>query len=365
LLTKLSKSNKPEDADKAKDIDNALKDLVRRMPTKPRSRRMLKTSASFIRILQDLEGDGESMLLAPEEGWKLLNDIVKIDPDQFNQLLDGSTIVHEQNNVDLVITNPLACFGINTHPKRLMAFINKYGDEAIEIGMLPRCFIAIDWNEDEGDDDDDADAEWHHVDAFNTVIAKHLRAPDSVEGDGVFEPVVLEFSQEAKERFKYIKQELKAERKPGGILHGIRPFARKAPRLIARLAATFHLFNEEDGSLITVETLEKAKNVVVWYLLQAKEIFVNQPLRDEMRRLIDFLRDCYSSERHYVHAKKMTKLRTWIPKTYVERGLRMKVEVLDHLLEILEDKRIVYTPPYATGMVYIQLTERYFLSPAS
>lgn len=368
LLNELSGSKKPEDVERAKEVDNELKDLVRRRPVKPRSRRMLKTSASFIRILQALQGDGESMLLATDEGSKLLKQIVKGDPDHFNQIFDGSTIIHEQNNLDLVITNPLACFGINTHPEPFMEFIKHDGNEAIVLGVLPRCFIAIEWDETEADEDDDDDDDadlWHHVNAFNAVNAKHIRIPDNTEDDVMFEPVVLEFSQGAKKKFKNIKQELKVARRPAGFLHGIRPFARKAPQLISRVAGVFHLSNEEDGLLIAGETLEKALDVVIWYLLQAKEIFVNQPLRVEMKRLLDFLHDCYVSKRHYSHARTMTKMPTWIPKTYVERGLRMKVDVLDQLLGILEDKRVVYIPPRATGMVYIQLAEQHFLSPAT
>lgn len=98
-LTKLTMSTKPEDAEKAKEVDTRLAAHMRCKPTKPVPHRMLKTSASLIRILKALSGDSEPLLLSTDEGAKLLNDIINVDPEFFNQIIDGSTII--------VATSPL------------------------------------------------------------------------------------------------------------------------------------------------------------------------------------------------------------------------------------------------------------------
>jgi len=357
-LTKLTKSMKPEDAERAKEVEKKLKEHVRRKPTKPRPRSILKTSASFIRILQALEGDSESMLLATDDGEKLLVDIVKNDPGHFNRIFDGSTIVYERNNQDLHITNPLATLGINTQPKRLMAFIKKYGDEAIQNGLLPRCLMAVDWDEEEQEDDTDDEREWPEVNAFCELNAKYLRDPDNTDGDNAFEPTIYEFDLEAKLAFKDAKSELRDLRQPNGDFQGIKSFTRKAPQLIARIAGIFTVYSEHAQSHVTLETMTMAAKVVTWYLLQAEEILVNRPLREEMTVLVERLKTCFREQRHLKYAK--IKNRAWIPKVYLERFLHMKVEILNPLLAILEEHGIVKVQPHMSGMTYVKLTTRYF-----
>lgn len=358
LLTKLTKSTKPEDADRAKEVENRLKEHVRQKPTKPRPRRMLKTSASFIRILQAMDGDSESMLLATDDGTKLLTEIIKDDPDHFNRLFDGSTIVYERNNQDLVITNPLVTFGINTHPKTLMAFLKKNGDEIIGNGLLPRCLLSIDLDEGKEEDETVNDHQWHDVDAFNYLIAGHLRDPDNTVGGNPFKPKIYKFDLEATESFNGAKTQLKAFRQTNGELHGVKSFARKAPQLIARIAAIFALFDKEESSHVTGKVVAMATTVVAWYLLQAKEILINRPLREKMKILLKCLETCFRDQHHFKYAK--IKNRAWIPKTYLERFLHMEVDVLNPLLAILEVHGIVKVQPHRTGMTYVQLNDRYF-----
>jgi hypothetical protein len=354
LLRDLTSSTDPEDADKANQVEKQLKELVRHKPKQSRSRRILKNRISVVRALKALDGDQEAMLLATEEGAKLLNGVVAEDVDLINQLFDGTDIVYERNYLELVVTNPLVCLCLGIQPSRLIAFIKKHGLEAIDSGLLPRFLIAVD--RDEGEEPDlDHEPEWDQVETLTSLISRILRIPDGVGDGSLFEPKVIEFDPEAVAKFKNIKKALKELRQKNGPWRGIKAFVRKAPKLIARLAAIFTLFNDDQSNHISAKTLNDAALVVEWYLHQAQDVIVNESQRVAIRHLYEKLKGFYRDERRQGHNA------AWISKTYIERHTHMKVAVLDPLLDkmakvgmLREDTR------HSSRAQYVVLTEKYF-----
>lgn len=354
LLRDLTRSTDPEDAKKADEVEKLLKELVRRKPRQSRSRRLLKTRISVVRALKALDGDQEAMLLATEEGAKLLNGVLKEDVDLVNQLFDGTDIVYERNYLDLVVTNPLVCLCLGIQPGRLIAFIKKHGLEAIDSGLLARFLIAVDWDEGEEPELDD-EPEWDHVDALCVLISKMLRIPDDVDDGALFEPRIIEFDLEAAAEFKRIKKALKELRQKNGPWRGIKAFVRKAPKLIARLAAIFTLFKDDQSTHISKETLNDAALVVEWYLHQAQDVIVNESQRVAIRHLYEKLKGFYRDERRPKHSA------AWISKTYIERHTHMKVDVLDPLLgKMAENGMLREDTRHSSRARYVVLTEKYF-----
>jgi len=340
LLTKLIASIKPGNAEMAKEVKGRLMEFVRRKPHMPRYRRMVKTKADVDKILEALDGNRESLFLATDEGSKLLNGIVKDDPEDFNKIFDGSETVCDTKKVEAVITNPLATFSVNIQNKLLMRFFKKHGEDLIEIGFLPRCLISVAWNEDYQEVDEDIEPKWDDVLTFMEIALGHLRDGDGVDGDGTLAPVTIEFDPEARELFRDAKRYLRELRQPGNSLHQVKAFARKAPQLIARVAAIFSLFIEQQGSCITANTLMSAIKVVAWYLRHAKYALIEKPKRDDLERLVMLLRNCFVEKCHRGRSK--VDRRDLVPKEYIQQNLHMKVEDLDPLMAILKREKIAW-----------------------
>lgn len=354
LLRELASSTDPEDAHKADEVEKQLKNLVRRKPKQSRSRRILKNRISVVRALKALNGDQEAMLLATEEGAKLLNGVLAEDVDLINQLFDGTEIVYERNYLDLVVTNPLVCLCLGIQPSRLMAFIKKHGLEAVDSGLLPRFLMAVDW--DEGEEPElDHEPEWHQVEALNALIGKMLRIPGAVTDGALFEPKIIEFDPEAATEFKNSKKLLKNLRQKDGAWHGIKAFVRKAPKHIARLAAIFTLFKDDQSTHISKETLADAALIVEWYLHQAQDVIVNESQRVAIRRLYEKLKSFYRDERRPRHKA------AWISKTYIERHAHIKVDVLDPLLDIMAKQGMLKEETdHASRARCVVLADKYF-----
>lgn len=340
LLEKLIASVKPGQAEMARQVKEKLKDHVRHKPATPRYRRMVKTKADVDKILEALDGNRESLFLATDEGSKLLNGIVKDDPEDFNKIFDGSETVCDTKKVEAVITNPLATFSANIQNKLLMRFFKKHGDDLTEIGLLPRCLISVAWNEDHQEVDEDIEPKWEHVLALMDIALGHLRDGDCVDGHGTLAPITVEFDPEARELFRDTKRYLRELRQPGNSLHQVKAFARKAPQLITRVAAIFSLFIEQQRYCITENMLMSAIKVVAWYLKHAKYALVEKPESDDRERLVKLLSHCYFEKCHRSRSK--VDRRDLVPKEYIQQNLHMKVEVLDPLMATLKRDRIAW-----------------------
>lgn len=354
LLRDLTSSPHLEDAKKADEVEKLLKELVRRKPKQVRSRRLLKNRISVVQALKALNGGQEAMLLATEEGAKLLNGVIAEDVDLVNQLFDGTEIVYERNYLDLVITAPLVCLCLGIQPGRLSALLKKYALDASVSGFLARFLVAVD--RDEGEEPElDYEPAWGDVDTLNALVSKLLRIPDDVGDGALFEPKVLEFDLEASTEFKRIKRALKDLRQENGPWHGIKAFARKAIKIIARLAAIFTIFKDDQSTHISKETLNDAALVVEWYLHQAKDVIVNESQRVAIRHLYEKLKDFYRDERRQGHNA------AWISKTYIQRHAHMKVDVLDPLLGIMAKHGMLREDTRNSSRAqYVVLTEKYF-----
>lgn len=355
-LAKLSKSPHCEDAEKVEKAAFKLKQHVRSKPVMPQAGRLLKTNLSIASLLESLAGTDKALLLAVDDGDKFLSDMM-VDPGNFTQLFDGSVIVRERRNQELVIVNPSVCLRVSTQPGRLMRFIKAHGSEAVMFGLLARFLIAVEWDEDWEGVDPGGECDWRYVTAFNEMVAKYLWLPDRLGSEDKFEPRVLPYDGKAAERFKDIQEELKALKRPTAALHGIKEFVRKAPQHINRTAAVFTLFTDETEASVSDKPLTQASHFIAWHLLQANELIVNKPRRESLKKVFERLQFCLFSHHHFNYAK--IKNPAWIPKTYLLRFLHMEAGVLDPLLAIFEEHGFVQLNSHR-GMVYVEINTHHF-----
>lgn len=358
LLTKLIASTKPENAERVKDIKERLKIHVRNKPPMPRYRRMVKTRADIDKILEALDGNREVLFLATDEGSKLLNGIVKKDPEDINKIFDGSEIVCDTKNVEAVITHPLATFSVNIQNRLLLRHLKKHGEDLTEIGLLPRTFISVAWDENDQEIDEDIEPNWDDVLAFTEMALGHLRGGDRIDAHGGMTPITITFDPEARKLYRDARVHLRELRLPGGSLHHVAAFVRKAPQLIARVAAIFFMFDEKQGACISETTLMSAIKVVGWYLSHAKYVLVDKPQRNDLERLVTLLRNCYADKCH--RSRSRVDRHDVVPKNYIQQNLHMRVEVLDSLMALLKREGIAWYGNHDVQGACVYLSTEHF-----
>lgn len=127
---------------------------------------------------------------------------------------------------------------------------------------------------------------------FNARIEQLLNMPLPLDDRQRLCPKILRLNEDAKKTWVNFHNEVEQEIAEIGEFCGIKDFAAKAAENAARLAGIFHIFDRENGDLISVETMQKGIGIMVWYLSEIKHVFLNDCLSQEnqdAKVLIDWL----------------------------------------------------------------------------
>ncbi|ASK69480.1 hypothetical protein B4P00_16220 [Shewanella xiamenensis] len=92
------------------------------------------------------------------------------------------------------------------------------------------------------------------------------------------ERIIVEFSDEGKERWFDISNDIELKMAPGGIYENARDHASKLGEIIARTAANIHYFDHPFDSKISVESLKIAIDFVSYYSFQFLNNFCLPPM---------------------------------------------------------------------------------------
>lgn len=295
---------------------------------------MVKGDISPSRLLDDLDGDRISVLMATDEGRKFFGKVTDEDMEMHNQVLDGATVSYERMHHTVIANEPLVTYCVMTHLDVLERFIKKKGDEARASGWFGRGLLsrALPYGRYR------ASAVLHpaflKTDVFNARSLALLEGCEELATDGSFEPIALEFDAEATTAFMEMlraNNQRMASRDDWGL---VQDFGRKHPSNVARIAAIFHYFGEQPGTLISKDTLMNATHIADWYIDQAKQILVTEPMQHKLKKLVGFLHDkCFIHRKHVDYADRGEE--QLIPLRWIMQFHNIEREELDPLLDIL------------------------------
>jgi len=248
-------------------------------PKKPRLRVLVRNDITQRPIMDALEGDGESIVLMTDEGESLFKSGAMDNLGVLNRLRDSpkSITLDRANQEHVSVRNPRVSIWIMTQEEPLKAFCEKRGKSARGSGHWARYLVGFPhttkgtrWMAPE-------ELVWAHMPKFHGRICELLVLFQHKMVSGQSEPEVVEFSDDAKAR--WVKQANNTEWmiRPGEYLSDIDDFASKTMELIARLAASMHYFCG-DGGKISLDTLERAIQIVGWHVDEFKRVFAAQPM---------------------------------------------------------------------------------------
>ena len=295
---------------------------------------MVKGDISPSKLLDDLHGTRASILMATDEGRKFFGKMTDEDMEMHNQVLDGATVSYERMHKTVIAHEPLVTYCAMTHFDALNRFIKNKGDEARASGWLGRGLLSK--APPRGRDLAPAvfHPKWPKTDIFNARSMTLLEGREQFTADSVFEPITLEFDEEATAAFMEMlrkNNQRMAFRDDWGL---VQDFGRKHPSNVARIAAIFHYFSEQSGTLISKDTLMNAIRVADWYIEQAKQILVTEPMQLKLKKLVSFLHDkCYIHRKHVDYADRGEE--ALIPLRWIMQFHNIEREELDPLLDLL------------------------------
>lgn len=214
--------------------------------------------------------------LISNEGGSVLEGKASTDVFLLNSLWSGSDIhVDRRTQESFSLSDPRLTVGVLAQVQVIANFAQHKSQQARYSGLFSRCLIALPQSTQGTRFIYDPTLYWPNTEKFKDRMKEILKQPVAEDADG--HPGGLFFSSHREPNcvglgYNCIEYELN----PWGFLSDIRDFGSKAADNMARIAALFHYFSKQDGD-ISVETVDRAAEVMKWYLFEFKRLFSSPP----------------------------------------------------------------------------------------
>lgn len=349
-------------ADRAgEDVEAILAEMTaqaKSKPKKPRLRCYMRQNITPRAIMDALEGDGESIAIATDEGQVMFRSGAMAELGILNKAWDGARLMTlDRADMDhLLVMNPRVTINIMTQKKILMEYLEKHGETARGSGHWARYLVGWPTSTQGERYVPDHELVWRHLPLFQERINTLLDQHDAMMASGKVHRELLEFSEEAKMRWFSLARETEWMLRPGDYLHDINDFASKVMEILGRLAAVFHYFNGEQGK-ISLDTLERPMTIVIWHVDEYKRLFSPAFVMPQ---------DQVDANELALHLRKNIwggyGSGSWVAKNHLLNGGPVRnARRLNAALRILEEKGAVRIGPAPKSRrLYVDLNDAFF-----
>jgi hypothetical protein len=289
--------------------------------------------------MEALEGDGASIAITSDEAQVMFQGGAMTQLGLLNKAWDGARLMTldraDMNHI--LVMNPRVTINIMTQREVLMSFLEKHGAIAKGSGHWARYLVGWPVSTQGFRWVTQRELLWTQVPLFQERMRTLLDQYDAMADAGEIQRELITFSDDAKARWFSLARETEWMLRPGDYLHDIHDFASKAMEILGRLAAVLHTFNGEQGP-ITLDTLERAFEIIKWHVDEYKRLFSPQFTMPQDQ--IDA-----NEVARYLHAFvwQGPDSESWIAKNHLLRnGPARSRNRLNAALRILYDKRAVW-----------------------
>jgi putative DNA primase/helicase len=202
---------------------------------------------------------------------------------QLNQLWDGGRLdVDRRTSESFSVKCARLSMSLQIQEATLREFLMQSRGLARGTGFLARFMVA--WPESTQGTRKfrEAPTSWAGLGAFDRRIEGILRPPLPLNDDNELEPDVLRLDRDAKLAWIAFHDSVESELAQGGEYYDIQDTAAKAADNVARLAALFHVFENDAKGPIPAEYIERAGMIMRWHLNEARRFFGELALPDEL-----------------------------------------------------------------------------------
>lgn len=243
-------------------------------PVKPRLRRIMRHNATERAIMEALEGDGESIGFICDEGEIIIKGGALKQTGTINKMWDGAFMLSldRSDGVSIFVRNPRVTISYMVQREVLKELLDRRGNVLRGSGHWARYLIGCPASTQGTRYVFQANNQWHHLPNFHERMRELLNEFGRRIDNGIVARETLEFSEDAIARWIELTNLTESMLRPWGYLHDIKDFASKALEITGRVAALFHVFSRQQGS-ISVDTLNRAIRVVEWHLNEFKRLF--------------------------------------------------------------------------------------------
>lgn len=243
-------------------------------PCKPERYRIVYQSVTERPLMDALHGDGRRIAIVSDEGEIVLKGGAMRKLAPLNKVWDGPKVLTFDRADDTVeVNNPRVTLNLMVQEQVLKEFLDERGYIARASGFLARFLFS--WPAStQGYRYMSLDLPvWDDLKKFQQRVTELLAATDARHKAGDKSRKVLSFSPEAKELWVQVQNGIEPRLQPGGPLASVRDFASKSLEITGRVAAILHHFTGQEGDVISMETLQRALDIVRWYFDEFIRLF--------------------------------------------------------------------------------------------
>ncbi len=308
-------------------------------PKKPKLRTLVRSDITQRAIMNALEGDGVSVVIMTDDGESLFKSGAMSNLGVLNRLWDSPKTLPldraEQEHV--TVLNPRVSIWIMTQEEVLKSYCEKRGKLAKGSGHWARYLVGYPlttkgtrWMAPD-------ELVWEHLPEFHARVRELLVQFQDMMASGKVEREIIEFSEDAKARWIQQANNTEWMIRPGEYMSDIDDFASKTMEIIARLAASMHYF-AGDGGKISLDTLERAIEIVAWHVDEFKRLFGARPVMPQEQV------DAYNVAKWLrTRVWRGWDSKSWIAKNDLRRGGPVRNrDRLNAALDVLEDEFAIW-----------------------
>lgn len=269
--------------DEAVELSEKLIELDKSAPKKPRLVTLTVKDATVAGILNKMHRHWPNTYASYDEGADFVDQRLSEFIGTINSSWCGSSLSVNTANREICIESPRISWLIQIQPGANERFENKLGSRAADEGLNARslmCMVEPVMNPNTVASSFQC---WDGMDKFTDACYRLLKQTVGPDGEPV-ERQRLKFDHEAQTQWDQERIRVRAMKAPGGTLQHLPEMCAKAPDLLARIAAIFHVFDGCQGDIL-LSTLRKAMAVFEWYADEQIRMFTKEP--EPAQELID------------------------------------------------------------------------------
>ncbi|ELY3745874.1 DUF3987 domain-containing protein [Cronobacter sakazakii] len=253
------------------EIKTCLAKLKLSYPAPPIKYKFLFSDATAAAIKDYLCGKWRAIGIMSDEGGVVLNGYALNELPFINKLWDGSVIsVERKNGTEVPIKDAVLTLSLMVQLDVIRSFSERKGDMPHAVGFYPRCLICHPestqgYRQLTGEVISTDKLKIFHnrlTEMLNESVGRNLRG----------ERRCLRFSKEANRKWVEFYNIVEKEIRCLGELSQFKGYASKMAENMARVAALLN-YLENDGNEISIESVNSAHNICVWYMYQYKKVF--------------------------------------------------------------------------------------------
>lgn len=250
----------------ASELREALVAHAKTNPIKPTRDRIIFESTTERPLMEALRGDSASAAIISEEGETVLKGGVMANLGMLNKAWDGAkSITLDRADDSIEVTNPRLTVSFMVQSGVFHAFLDRRGAVVRASGHLAR-YLACEPQSTQGFRFITLQqSAWECLPVFHARVKELLICASTRRAAGDRSRTLLTFSAEAKGAWVLTYNGVERELRPGGRYEGVRDFSSKFMDILSRIAAILHYFDQQEGSVISLETFNRALDLASWY----------------------------------------------------------------------------------------------------